>query len=481
MKKLFLLFSISLILLSCGGNSTQSSSNNPSVSSVYQQLAAKSSVTASSEVTPTTQQQMVVAKLFLGMFNATPGAELLELCAGFLASGTSESELANLLAGTALFKIESLYPDSLSSQEFALRFMNNLVGTTVVEAQIKALAEQIAQMLDAGWKRGEIIWLVVSAFSNIPADNPDWGKAAAQLNNRLEVSDYYSAEKGLPSSDLTTLQAVMASVTDDPATVASAKAAIDTKSNEVAVYQIAAGKLMYSAGASFTLVGRNLDQGVNVTGTGACTSFTEQSGSTSASKTFSCIPLSTGNINVKVTDKNGAALQTTVFNIPSPQVTISTGKGAIVVELNPEKAPVTVNNFLRYVNEGFYSNTIFHRIVPGFVIQGGGYSTDGVIKTTHEPIVLEPPSATGLTNSAGTIAMARTAELNSATSQFFINTVNNNSNTGNNLDQPAGQGYAVFGIVVSGMDIVKIIETTPVADPTLASSYIAVLSMTQTR
>jgi peptidyl-prolyl cis-trans isomerase A (cyclophilin A) len=118
--------------------------------------------------------------------------------------------------------------------------------------------------------------------------------------------------------------------------------------------------------------------------------------------------------------------------------------------------------------------------VPGFVVQGGSISAiDGKPKTTHNPIVLEPPSVTGLTNAVGTIAMARTAELNSATSQFFFNTVDNNTSTGNNLDLPAGEGYAVFGVVTTGLDVVKLIEATPIPDPTLVSSYVVVTSMVQ--
>jgi peptidyl-prolyl cis-trans isomerase A (cyclophilin A) len=171
--------------------------------------------------------------------------------------------------------------------------------------------------------------------------------------------------------------------------------------------------------------------------------------------------------------------------VQNPQVTIVTTKGTIVVELNPAKAPITVNNFLTYVNEGFYGNTIFHRVVPGFVVQGGGFSTTGAQKTPHAAIALEPPSVTGLTNAAGTIVMARVTydeanplesrSLNSATSQFFINTVKNT-----NLDTLSG-GYAVFGSVVSGMDVVKLIESAPITDPSKASSFVSVTSMTQTR
>ncbi|MFC0402914.1 peptidylprolyl isomerase [Paraburkholderia rhizosphaerae] len=139
-----------------------------------------------------------------------------------------------------------------------------------------------------------------------------------------------------------------------------------------------------------------------------------------------------------------------------PSVLFKTSDGDIRVELYPEKAPKTVANFLEYVKSGQYTGTIFHRVIPGFMIQGGGYTTSFAEKPTRAPIPLE--SRNGLKNMTGTIAMARTSDPNSATAQFFINTVDNA-----NLDypNPDGNGYAVFGKVTSGMDVVKKIEGTP--------------------
>ena len=132
-------------------------------------------------------------------------------------------------------------------------------------------------------------------------------------------------------------------------------------------------------------------------------------------------------------------------------VVFKTTSGDFEVELNREKAPVTVSNFLRYVEEGFYDGAIFHRVIPGFMIQGGGFTADGVQKETRDPIILE--SDNGLSNLKGTIAMARTIDPDSATSQFFINLVDN---TG--LDRGSSSlGYAVFGEVVSGMETVEAI------------------------
>ncbi|MBP0589152.1 peptidyl-prolyl cis-trans isomerase [Paraburkholderia sp. LEh10] len=138
-----------------------------------------------------------------------------------------------------------------------------------------------------------------------------------------------------------------------------------------------------------------------------------------------------------------------------PSVLLKTSEGDIRVELYPDKAPKTVANFLDYVKAGQYNGTIFHRVIPGFMIQGGGYTTSYAEKPTRAPIPLE--SRTGLKNMTGTIAMARTSDPNSATTQFFINTVDN---AGLDYPNPDGNGYAVFGKVTSGMDVVKKIEGT---------------------
>lgn len=134
----------------------------------------------------------------------------------------------------------------------------------------------------------------------------------------------------------------------------------------------------------------------------------------------------------------------------NPQVELKTNMGVIVVELYPERAPATVRNFLQYVKDGFYNGTIFHRVIDGFMIQGGGFTADLAAKKTRDPIPIE--SNNGLRNDAGTIAMARTRDPNSATSQFFINVVNNDML---NYPNPDGHGYTVFGRVVKGMEVVQ--------------------------
>lgn len=138
----------------------------------------------------------------------------------------------------------------------------------------------------------------------------------------------------------------------------------------------------------------------------------------------------------------------------APRVMLETSMGEIVLELDPESAPKTVENFLGYAQGGFYDGTIFHRVIDGFMIQGGGFTEDMTQKPTGEEITNEADN--GLKNKRGTIAMARRGDPDSASSQFFINTVNNRplDHTGKS---PQGWGYAVFGEVVEGMDVVDAI------------------------
>lgn len=140
------------------------------------------------------------------------------------------------------------------------------------------------------------------------------------------------------------------------------------------------------------------------------------------------------------------------------KVKLTTTLGDIVIQLNPEKAPVSSANFLTYVNEGFYNGTIFHRVIPGFMAQGGGFDTSFNQKATHAPIKNEADN--GLTNNRGTIAMARTPDPNSATAQFFIN-YKDNSFLNYTSPTPNGWGYAVFGEVVEGMDVVDAMAKQP--------------------
>ncbi len=159
-------------------------------------------------------------------------------------------------------------------------------------------------------------------------------------------------------------------------------------------------------------------------------------------------------------------------NTSAARVKIETNKGAITLELNAEKAPVTVANFFEYVKAGFYSDTIFHRVIDGFMIQGGGMLADMQPKATIAAIKNE--AANGLKNVRGSIAMARTSDPDSATAQFFINTVDNDFLNAS----PGNAGYAVFGQVVDGMDTVDAISSVATGSGDVPSEPIVISSVT---
>jgi len=147
-------------------------------------------------------------------------------------------------------------------------------------------------------------------------------------------------------------------------------------------------------------------------------------------------------------------------DVKNPIVVLETSMGTITLELYPEKAPITVKNFLAYVDEGFYDNLIFHRVIPNFMIQGGGMDDKMREKSIGKHAPIKNESTNGLSNARGTIAMARTDNPDSATCQFFINRVDNGAGLDGNDRKP---GYAVFGKVIEGMDVVDkiaVVETT---------------------
>ena len=174
---------------------------------------------------------------------------------------------------------------------------------------------------------------------------------------------------------------------------------------------------------------------------------------------LNCTVTAVGEQPITITGSNGQVLYTGTLAVPQPQVLLITSLGRVTVELDPAAAPVTVNNFLAYASSSFYNNTLFHRVIAGFVAQGGGFTT-GMLKKPGQlaPIVLE--SNNGLFNTRGTLAMARTSAPGSATSEFFINMADNPSL---NYQSASSPGYAVFGKVVTGMDIVDKMASVPVA------------------
>lgn len=151
-----------------------------------------------------------------------------------------------------------------------------------------------------------------------------------------------------------------------------------------------------------------------------------------------------------------AALAPAPTMAADPQVRLETSHGAIALALDAARAPATVENFLAYVDAGHYDGTLFHRVIPGFMIQGGGLLADLSEKRTRPPIRNEADN--GLSNTRGTIAMARTGVVDSATAQFFINTVDNGRSLDHRGTSPRDYGYAVFGRVTAGMDVVDAIS-----------------------
>ena len=232
----------------------------------------------------------------------------------------------------------------------------------------------------------------------------------------------------------------------------------------------------YSDTMTVTLNGANLDAGLAVSSAGCksmAISTTAPNVSNATTAYYTCTVSAIGAQTVSATrSSDGAALQSANFNVAVPQVTMNivnsanpaTFTGSMLITLAPDKAPITVDNFLRYVKDGFYPNTIIHRSSPGFVIQGGAYRLPGSApKGTFGAIALEVNK--GLSNLQGTVAMARAGgQPNSATSQFFVNLVNNSGmldprTPASPSDDAAG--YAVFGTVTTGTSVPAAIATSP--------------------
>ena len=214
--------------------------------------------------------------------------------------------------------------------------------------------------------------------------------------------------------------------------------------------------LQYGRTATILLGGQHLRSFLVVESPGCANPVFAQR-STTELLVLNCTVNVVGDLPVSVKDPQGKLVFATTLTVPKPRVALATSAGSMTLELDPAKAPISVNNFLSYVRQGFYTNTLFHRVIAGFVVQGGGYTT-GLVKKPGQaaPIALE--SQNGLSNLRGTLAMARTNEPESATSEFFVNLVDNVF-----LDyrDSANPGYAVFGSVVEGMGVVDAIASQP--------------------
>jgi cyclophilin family peptidyl-prolyl cis-trans isomerase len=214
---------------------------------------------------------------------------------------------------------------------------------------------------------------------------------------------------------------------------------------------------MFGRTATIYLGGKDLRSNLVVDAGTDCINPSFAANSSTDLLVLNCLVKVVGEFTLSVKSETGELVYSGTLNVPKPEVALLTSKGTISVELDPTLAPVSSANFLSYVSSGFYSSTIFHRVIAGFVIQAGGYTT-GLVKKTGQlnPILLE--SNNGLTNKRGTLAMARTSVFNSATSEFYINLADNLSLDYKNAANP---GYAVFGKVIQGLDMVDAIAAEP--------------------
>jgi cyclophilin family peptidyl-prolyl cis-trans isomerase len=215
--------------------------------------------------------------------------------------------------------------------------------------------------------------------------------------------------------------------------------------------------LSYGRTATIYLGGKDLRSSLVVESGGGCTSPSFGSSSSTDTLVLNCLVTVVGDLPLTIKSATGEVIYTTTLSVPKPEVSIITSKGSFTLELDLATAPISVKNFLSYVRGGYYSNTLFHRVIPGFVAQAGGYTTGLVRKPGQlDPIELE--SNKGLSNARATVAMARTNVFNSATSEFYVNLVDN---TFLDYKNAANPGYAVFGTVVQGMDVVDAIAAVP--------------------
>ena len=241
---------------------------------------------------------------------------------------------------------------------------------------------------------------------------------------------------------------------------------------------LGSGPLKYGQLAQFDVNGPNLDKGITLVAP-KCSGIVAIAGGTASQQSYNCTPSATGTITVSVVGGN-VVLRQADFNVPVPQVTLKTSMGDIALDLDPTAAPLSVNNFLQYVNTGFYTNLLFHRVLTNSIIQSGGFDATLTAVNTRPPITLE--SNNGLINLRGTLAMARTSLPNSGTSQFYINVVDNAGFDYVSATQP---GYAVFGKVATGLPVVDAIGAVPTGvrngmnDVPLTD--VVILSATQTR
>lgn len=232
--------------------------------------------------------------------------------------------------------------------------------------------------------------------------------------------------------------------------------------SNAAVSTLSASNARYSRTVTLTINGRNLRNGLQVEMEGGCVNLTPVANGTDDTQQYTCDVVAVGEHRVRVTALNGEFLARLAFQVPQPEVSVTTSLGVITVKLDAEKAPVTVRNFLNYVNAGYYRSMLVHRAIPGRGLIAGGYTTGLVAKAATAPAIVSE-SANGLKNLRGTLGMVRGATADTATTQWYVNTADNAD-----LDyvDPAQPGYAVFGSVIDGLPVADAITAVPTkSDP----------------
>ena len=235
------------------------------------------------------------------------------------------------------------------------------------------------------------------------------------------------------------------------------------------VNSVSVGPNLYGRPAAILVQGLGLNQGVTVTADKGCDTITESANGDNLTRRFTCTLSAVGTLTFRVRSLGGRELANVQVAVPQPQVTLTvdglgTDGQTIVMTLDPDRAPLSVNNVLAYVNAGFYDGVIFHRADPANgVVQTGGYTPGPTFKApTRNPIALE--SANGLKNLRGTVGMARSSAPDSATAQFYFNV---RDNPGFDYQSAANPGYAVFGSITRGLEVMDAIFAEPTGDATL--------------
>ena len=243
----------------------------------------------------------------------------------------------------------------------------------------------------------------------------------------------------------------------------------------VCVTDIQVDRLSYSQTSNFKIIGKALSAGTALAiSADKCSSLTVLNTSTNTEVNVSCTVNATGILTFQAKDTSGSTLLTKTLTVPEPQVTLVTTLGTLIVELNPTSAPLSVSNYLQYVHDGFYTNTLIHRVADLYgggsgkiIVQGGQFTAAGTEQTGVRAAIANEGN-NGLSNVRGTIAMARTSVMNSATSQFYFNVTDNAAELGQ-----TGNEYAVFGKLIQGLTVLDAMGNSATGTSRIAGYFLA--------